>query len=180
MLNFRPERHPKVASIIIAILLGVILALGVIAWSGIEYKVVSQSILFAVAAGIIYVITRYLIYQYTYTLTDDSFEVSRVAGRIPATLVSLEISENDLLVRITGRKDLKAYGVERTENVCANLAPHERLRAYITTINGRKTAILIETDELFALAIQERINMKKLSAKNEKDSSDEAEDQNGI
>ena len=105
--------------------------------------------------------------QYTYTISKDSFEVSRLLGKVPNVLILAEISENDSLVRISGRKDLKKYGVTKTENVCANLAPHG-LYAYISVSEGKKTAILIECDELFALAVSERINMKKLEKKSEK------------
>ena len=94
----------------------------------------------------------------------DSFEVSRLLGKIPNTLILAETSENDSIVRISGRKDLKKYGVTKIENVCANLAPHG-LYAYISVSEGKKTAILIECDELFYLAVSERINMKKFAKK---------------
>lgn len=157
----------KNAIIAEAILFFVLIALAVIAALDLDYKVVSQGLVFIVAAGILYVAMRYMLAQYTYTVSADSFEVSRLLGKIPNVLILAEISENDSLVRISGRKDLKKYEVTKIENVCANLAPHG-LYAYISVSEGKKTAILIECDELFYLAVSERINMKKLEKKCEK------------
>ncbi len=173
MLSYKPKRHARAAITLEIILFSVIVALAVIAAFQIEYKIISQALLFAVVAGIIYIATRYMIYEYTYTVSDERFEVSRVAGRIPNVLLLVEIDENDLLIKIDGKRDLKKYGVKRIENVCANLAPRDRLYAYITTVNDKKTAILLETDELFSLAVTERINMKKFSKNNDKDDKNE-------
>lgn len=157
----------KNAIIAEAVLFFVLIILAVIAALDLDYKVVSQGLVFIVAAGILYIATRYMLCQYTYTVSEDKFEVSRLSGRIPNVLILIDISENDSLVRITGKKDLKKYGVTRTENVCANLAPHG-LYAYISVSEGKKTAILIECDELFSLAVSERINMKKFAKKDAK------------
>ncbi len=173
MLSYKPKRYAKNAVIAEIILFFVLIALTVIAALDLDYKVISQGLVFVTAAGIIYIATRYMLCQYTYTLSEDKFEVSRLSGRIPNVLILLDISENDSLVRIYSRKDLKKYGVNKTENVCANLAPHG-LYAYISVSESKKTAILIECDELFALAVSERINMKKLSKKE----SDEEETEN--
>ncbi len=157
----------KNAIIAEAVLFFVLTALAVIAALDLDYKVVSQGLVFVVAAGILYIAMRYMLAQHTYTISKDSLEVSRLLGKVPNVLILAEISENDSLVRISGRKDLKKYGVTKAENVCANLAPHG-LYAYISVSEGKKTAILIECDELFALAVSERINMKKLAKKSEK------------
>ena len=168
MLSYKPKRYIKNAVTVEIILFLLLIALAVIAALGLEYKAISQGLVFAVAAGILYIATRYMLCEYTYTLSDDKFEVSRLSGKIPNVLILLDISENDSIVRISGRKDLKKYGVIRSENVCANLAPHG-LYAYISTADDKKTAILLECDELFALAVSERINMKKLTKKESDD-----------
>ncbi|MBQ5601447.1 MAG: hypothetical protein IIU77_01350 [Clostridia bacterium] len=173
MLSYKPKRYMKNAIIAEALLFFVLIALAVIAALNLEYKVVSQGLVFVVAAGILYIAMRYMLAQYTYTVSEDSFEVSRLLGKIPNTLILAEISENDSIVRISGRKDLKKYGVTKIENVCANLAPHG-LYAYISVSEGKKTAILIECDELFYLAVSERINMKKFAKKDTKE--EETED----
>ncbi len=174
MLSYKPKRYARVAITVEIILFSVLIILATIAAFQIEYKVISQSLVFVVVAGIIYIAMRYVLYEYTYTVSSDALEVSRVAGRIPSVLLLIEIDENDVLVKIDSKKDLKKYDVKRTENVCANLAPRDRLYAYITTVNGKKTAVLLETDELFALALTERINMKKFSKKDV--SNEETED----
>lgn len=168
MLSYKPERNTRVAMTVEIILFIFLITLAVLWAFDFGPKVVTQGLVFSVAAGIIYMAMRYMLYQYTYTVSNDTFQVSRVAGRIPAVLVSVEITKDDLFIRTLGRKQLKESGVVRIENACANLAPHERLYAYITTVNGRKTAILVETDELYALAVNERINMKKISDDAEK------------
>ena len=173
MLSYKPKRYAKNAVITEIILFFVLIALAVIAALGLEYKAISQGLVFIVAAGILYVATRYMLCEYTYTVSNDKFEVSRLSGRIPNLLVSLDISDKDRIVKISGRKDLKAYGVSKIENLCANLAPHG-LYAYISVSDDKKTAIPIECDELFALAVSERINMKKLT----KNDPDEEEGEN--
>lgn len=174
MLVHKPKHYPKYAIITEIILFILLILITVLVYSGINFRALGQSLIFLIVAAILYIATRYVIYQYTYVLSEDSFEVNRLAGRIPHTMFSFEISENDLLVRITGRKDLKKYGKLRVENVCANLAPRG-LYAYITELDGRKTAILIEADELFALAVTERINIKKLSARQDEGDSCDGE-----
>lgn len=174
MLKYKPKRYAKTAITVEIILFAVLALLAVISAFQIEYKVVSQALVFAVAAGIIYIAARYMIYEYTYILSDDRFEVSRVAGKVPNTLISIDIEDSDLFIKIDSKKDLKSHAVARSENVCANLAPRGRLYAYIATVNEKKTAILIEADELFALAITERINMKKFAKKD--DTVEDAED----
>ena len=164
MLSYKPKRYAKNAVIAEIILFFVLVILALIASLGLDYQIISQGLVFIVATGILYIATRYMLYRYTYTVSEDKFEVSRISGRIPNVLILLDISENDSIVRISCRKDLKKYGVNKIENVCANLAPHG-LYAYISVSEGKKTAILIECDELFALAVSERINMKKFSKK---------------
>ena len=166
----------KNALIAEAVLFFVLIILAVIAALDLDYKAVSQGLVFAVSAGILYIATRYMLCQYTYTVSNDKFEVSRLSGKIPNVLIQIEIGEQDSLVRISGKKDLKKYGVLRTENVCANLAPHG-LYAYISVSEDKKTAILIECDELFSLAVSERINMKKFAKKSsDEESEEETED----
>ena len=166
MLLHKPKRYPKYAIITEIILFILLIALTLLVYNGINFRALGQSLLFIIVAAILYVATRYVIYEYTYSLSEDRFEVSRLAGRIPQVLCSVEIDEKDELIRISGQRELKQlYGKIRIENGCANLAPMG-LYAYVTETHGKKTAILIESDELFALAITERINMKRLSAKN--------------
>lgn len=167
MLKYKPKRYPKSALAVELVLFGVLIILAVISALQIEYKIISQALVFAVVAGIIYIATRYMIYEYTYAVSEDVFEISRVAGKIPATLVRIDISKKDELVKISGKKELSDKGIERYENLCLNLSPRDRLYAYITEINGKKTALLIETDSLFALAITEQVNMKKLASEEE-------------
>lgn len=176
MLSYKPKRYIKNAVIAISILFFVLITLAVIAALGLDYKAVSQGLVFIVASGILYIATRYMLCQYTYTVSTDKFEVSRLSGKIPNVLVMLDISESDSIVRIDSKKNLKKYGVTKIENVCANLAPHG-LYAYISEFEGKKTAILIECDELFYLAVSERINMKKLTKKSsEEENEAETED----
>lgn len=159
----------------VAIMLFALVCLAVIGALGIGNDLLNQSLVFAIVAGIIYMLMRYTIYEYTYTLSPDELSVTRVAGRIPATIIRIEINADDTFIRASDKKELKALGVKKIENACANLSPSERMYAYITTVGGRKTAVLFECDSLFALAVSERINMKKLSEKVE-----EGDDQNGI
>ena len=171
MLKYKPKRYAKVAKTVEIILFSFLVVLAVITAFQTSYKVIGQTLVFITAATMLYIAARYMIYEYTYAVSHDKFDVSRVAGRVPNTLISIDIDPSDLLVRIESKKDLKKHAVVRTENVCANLSPRGRLYAYITSVNGKRTAILIEADELFALAVAERINMKKFSQK-EDDNSD--------
>ncbi len=171
MLKYKPKRYAKVAKTVEIILFSLLVVLAVITAFQTSYKVIGQVLVFVISVAMLYIAARYMIYEYTYAVSSDKFEVVRVAGRVPNTLISIDIEASDLLVRIESKKDLKKHSVVRTENVCANLSPRTRLYAYITTVNGKRTAILIEADELFALAVAERINMKKFSQK-EDDNSD--------
>ncbi len=176
MLKYKPKRYTKTAMTIEIILFTLLAVLAVVTAFQTSYKLIGQSLVFVIVAGMLYIAARYMIYEYTYAISDDRFEVSRVAGRVPSTLISIDIEASDLLVQIEDKKDLKKHAVVRTENVCANLSPRGRLYAYITTVNDKRTAILIEADELFALAVAERINMKKFSQSQEDDENNDTED----
>ena len=175
MLTYKPKRYVKGAMTVIAVLIFTLVCIFAVGVLGIGNDLLNQTLIFVVVAGVIYILTRYMIYEYTYCLNEDELSVTRVAGRIPAKIIRIGINANASMTRVSGKKELKALGVKRIENVCVNLSPRERMYAYVTTVNGKKTAVLFETDSLFALAVNERINMKKLSEKTE-----EGDDQNGI
>ncbi len=166
MLTYKPKRNTKRAVTVEIILFFILVMLMLISAFGLENTLVSQAILFTVVAAVIYIAMRYMIYEYTYAVSDELFEVSRVAGRVPHLIVRIDISENDRLVPFTSKKELKNEGVMRFENTCANLSPYP-VYAYITELDEKKRAILLECDELFAMAVSERINMKKLKSKEE-------------
>lgn len=168
MLTYKPERHIKGAMTAVIVMIFALVCIFAVDVLGIGNDLLNQTLIFAVVAGIIYVLTRYMIYEYTYTLSEDELSVTRVAGRIPNTILRIAVNADDTFIRVSGKKELKALGVKRIENACANLSPRERMYAYVTTVDNKKIAVLFETDTLFALAVNERINMKKLSEKAEK------------
>ena len=171
MLTYKPKRHTKTAIGVVIFMLAVLVCIFAIGVLGIGNDLINQALIFTVVAGILYILMRYAIYEYTYTLSESELAVTRVAGRVPNTILRISLNADDSFIRVRDKKELKTLGVKKIENACANLSPRERMYAYITTVSDRKVAVLFESDELFALAVNERINMKKIS-----DSLDESEE----
>ncbi len=168
MLAYKPKRYIKAAVkavIVMMIALIAVFALGVLK---IGNGLLNQALVFAIVGGIVYILTRYAIYEYTYSLGESELSVTRVAGRVPNTIFRLSINGGDSFIRVSGKKELKSLGVKRIENACANLSPRERMYAYVTSVNGQKVAVLFEADELFANAVNERINIRKITEATEK------------
>ena len=168
MLAYKPKRYIRAAVkavIVMMIALIAVFALGVLK---IGNGLLNQALIFAIVGGIVYILTRYAIYEYTYSLSESELSVTRVAGRVPNTIFRLAINGGDSFIRVSGKKELKILGVKRIENACANLSPHERMYAYITNVNDQKVAVLFEADELFANAVNERINIRKITEATEK------------
>jgi len=136
MLKYKPKRNTKTAVKAIVFMILILVCIAVVSALKIGREIINQSLVFAVSAGILYILMRYVIYEYTYVLGEDTVSVSRVAGRVPAEIVNLNISGDDLFIRAGSKKELKALGVKRFENVCANLSPREGMYAYITTVSS--------------------------------------------
>ena len=168
MLTYKPKRYIKAAVKAVAVMTVALVAVFTLSVLKIGNDLLNQALIFAIVAGIVYILTRYAIYEYTYALGESEISVTRIAGRVPNTIFRLAINKDDTFIRVSGKKELRALGVKRIENACANLSPRERMYAYITIINDQKAALLFEADELFANAVNERINIKKITEATEK------------
>jgi len=160
-MQYKVKKEPK-AAYVIATVSGLMSVMFMyVSTLGGANMLLNQLIMLFCGALCVYVLIRYAISDYVYVISDEApykFEIVKVSGQLPKTLVVIDMSGKDYLLPLKkGEKIPEKIGkIAKKENFCSNLFPKQKY-LYVFEFEGKKVACTLEMDESVAVFIQNRL-----------------------
>lgn len=160
-MQYKPHKKHRHMLVIGGVLLAVALCFALFASMGWGYLWLNQLGTIGALTALIFVAIRYILTDYIYLFPEsgDILEVRRISGKLPVTVVRIEIGAGDRLLPYS--KELKkTQGLELFENCCVSLFPEESY-VYICMLNGKKVGVQLECKADLVEMLEKSIAQKK-------------------
>ena len=171
MIQSRPKLKGKKLIYIPITLLAVCMLLFPASSAAGKYAAFIQLIAVACAAYSLFLLIRYVLTDYLYSVEDGHFTVHKINGKKSVCVADIELSDmrSELLTAEKYKKD----DVARRIHTFIKNPGDERLRYIICSFGTEECALLIEPDELFEKQMLNQINECKKRKSEEEDEDDE-------
>jgi len=157
MYKYKPERNPRQALLLVACL-SILTCTGFFVASVIDnYRLFAQLIAVMLLALAILIVIRYTITEYEYTVSHDSFIVSKTVGNKSTILCSINLQTTIALVdkkTYTHSKDFSDVTIKFNHN--QNIKAAETY-VFVYSFNGKKGMIEFEPNACFVKILSEAI-----------------------
>ncbi len=170
MIQSRPKlKGKKLIYMPIALLAACILLFPASQAAG-KYAAFIQLAAVACAAYSLFVLIRYVLTDYLYTVEDGHFTVHKINGKKSVCVADIELS--DMKSELFTTERYKKDDIARRIYTFIKNPGDEKLRYIICNFGTEECALLIEPDEFFEAQLQNQINEWK-KRKSEEDEDDE-------
>ncbi len=136
-----------------------------------RYAAIIQLFALVCAAYSLFLLTKYVLPDYLYTIEDGHFTVHKINGKKSVCVADIELS--DINRKLSTVDEYKKDDVARRVHSFIKNPGDERLRYVICNFGTEECAILIEPDELFEKQMTALIDEWKNRKSEEEDEDDE-------
>lgn len=166
MYKYKPERDPHQA-LMLVVCLSVLSCAGFCASSFISaYRLLAQLIAVLFLGLSVLIVIRYTIAEMEYTVTADSFIVSKKVGNKMTVLCSINLTSNVALVdKKTFLHSKEFSGTSIRFNHCQNIKAQSYVFVY--QLNHKKGMIEFEPNAVFIKIMKEAIENSKKNSEDE-------------
>ncbi|HAN21423.1 MAG: hypothetical protein A2Y15_09305 [Clostridiales bacterium GWF2_36_10] len=156
MYKYKPERNPR-QCLLLVICLSVLSCAGFIASSYIEtYRFLAQLIAVLFLAMSIMIVIRYTITEIEYTITADTFIITKIVGNKMTIVCSLNLASTIALVNKKTFEQTKEFSnATMRYNYSQNIKAQSFVYVYL--FNGKKGMIEFEPNAIFVKIMNDAI-----------------------